>query len=433
MYHHRPRHSRRHKSVSDYLMPFLLIVCVGVILVLLVNLWQMFFGAGEQKDGYLHISSGEIDIKTWGTDDFFTLNSDTVIMQGDEIKTSSDANVIVEFADGTIMRAAENTNVVFEEFDADADEPHVSILLVSGKVWFNKVYRETDATQVEVTMDNVVVHATSGSIFEVENDFEEVARVLYGDEVVVDVLTAEDDKVVETQTVGIGQEAVFTDKVLERYWQYQSPNVLAALSDEFKTSAWYEWNIKEDKSPTKFFETADGEDVKFVKVSSEEVVDEETAIEDEETTVEGEEEEEVKEEVSSVIAPLLTAVANATGPNAQGYYSSSNSVVIISGTASGAEKIMVNDFVLQKFKAGDTKWSYYANADYGFMAEGENIYNIYAVDKDGKKSKPLTVKVVYKKQAAAPAPTPTPAPVVTPPAEETPAAEKPADGGVPTD
>ena len=79
--------------------------------------------------------------------------------------------------------------------------------------------------------------------------------------------------------------------------------------------------------------------------------------------------------------------------------------------------VVVNTYTLQKFKAGDSAWSYFANADYNLMKEGENVYEVYAIDKDGKKTASVTVKVLYKPKVVAPVETP----VADTPVAETPA------------
>jgi hypothetical protein len=80
----------------------------------------------------------------------------------------------------------------------------------------------------------------------------------------------------------------------------------------------------------------------------------------------------------------------------------------------------VNGYTLTKFKAGSTSWSYFANADFGLMKAGDNTYEIYGLDANGKKGESLIIKVFYTPQSLTPAPSgPAPAPT-------TPAA-KPAD------
>ena len=63
----------------------------------------------------------------------------------------------------------------------------------------------------------------------------------------------------------------------------------------------------------------------------------------------------------------------------QSTYETSAAIVTFSGTVElGTKFIEVNGFRLRKFTEGETRFSYIANANYGNMEEGENIYKIRA-------------------------------------------------------
>lgn len=408
--YYRPR--VREHGFSSYIMPFLIIICVGVIIVLLYNLFKAFFVSEPSGDAYMHIDSGSVQIMTWGTDDFFNLTSDALIMKGDEIRTSADAKVIIEFFDGTLMRLNGSTDVVLNEINNEKDSPSINILLVDGKLWFNKLYKDTADTYIEVKMTNTVVKSSTGNIFELENGFEEIVRIFHGDEIGVDILTEDGKKVVENEKIGVGQEIVFTDKVFETYWQYQSPSVLSALSDEFKQTPWYLWNTEEDKAPTEFSKSAIlGTGEEFVESKPEiinEVPKDESKVEEmkpevvETTPVEGVTEEKSEEEVETPVdlgpltVPTISSVSGGTQVDANGFYFITSNLATLTGGVSGAEKVVVNGYTLQKFIPGDLTWTYYANADYGLMQAGENTYEIYALAPDGTKSESIFVKVLYQ-------------------------------------
>jgi len=412
--YYRSRSPRRSSSM-DYVMPFLIIIAVGVILVLGFNLWRAIFTPAATADAYMHVTSGSVEMKTWSTDEYFNLSSDTVIMHGDVVKTSADAQVIVEFLDGTIMRIDGGSTVVFEEIYRKGDIEMIELFLEDGKIWFNKLYRDTATSNVLVKIDNINVTATSGSIFELENEFDEVVRVLNGGQIEVDIKSMDDTKVVETEKIGVGQEIVFNEKVLDRYWQYQSPSVLAALSDEFRQSGWYEWNAAEDLEPTEFskamgsnnefvdvepevLEPIDGEEVELVDGEAVVVPGEEeevvSVVEPEELNVD--EEEDVTVVLGSLGAPVATSVQGGTETNADGFYVVTGRLATIAGTVSGADKVVVNGYTLSKFTAGDETWSYYANADFALMVEGENTYEVYALSADGTRSESTFVKILHQ-------------------------------------
>ena len=421
------RSRRTGRSGSDsgvwgYLMPFLILVCIGVIAVLIFNLWKAIYGEDEDFSAYMHFVDGSAKIKPFGTDSFVSWNSDTRLAIGDEVVTSPDARIIVEFFDGTIMRLDGETNVLFEEIDGESRNPFLKLLLVDGKIWFNKSANNAGGTDINVATENLLIKSEGDNIFAVDNNFDESVRVLDGDDIEVDVL-AEDGKPVETVSIAVGQEVVFTEDILDRFWQFQSPNALQAISDVFRRSEWYTWNANEDESPTKF-RKSDGESVvdeSLIESDPEELntsssfddsvtFEESVSFTDSKTTDPSEEDEEDVTTISS--APTVSAVSGVTKVNADGFYVVTSTTATLQGAVpEGTESVMVNGYTLQQFKAGDSQWKYLANSDYGLMKEGENVYDVYAVGADGKKSPVLKVKVFYK---AAPKPAPTPTPTPTP-------------------
>lgn len=470
--YYRPRNPRQ-GGMTNYLMPFLIIICVGIIVVLIFNLWKAVTAEDVKKAAYMHFIQGNAQMKTWGTTDFFNLTSDALIMQGDEIVSSSNAKIIIEFFDGTIMRIDGKTDISFSEIDENGNPPSVTLLLVNGKAWFNKLYRSTGSTVITIKTSNLAVKSENGSIFEIENAMDEAVRVMNGNDanVSVDVYDKDGAKVVETEKVGVGQEIVFTDAVLDKYWQFQSPSVIAAISPDFRADPWVAWNEAEDKAPTQFEKSVNGGSL--VKVDPQAVTAPVVTGADSGTMVPqvGPDGQPLPADGAtgtvptattdttgtgisappgsttgttttggvstppssgtgmtgtgisappgstttttpttttpavtppatttvSVAKPTVKSVGKVLAPDAGGFYVVTEPVVTISGGAgTGVTGVSVNGYALKKFKAGDTTWNYFANANYGLMKEGENTYEIYATDANGNKSQSVLIKVLYK-------------------------------------
>ena len=98
-------------------MPYLIIICVAIILVLIFNLWRAITAPDFKEDAYMHVVDGSVQMKAWGTDSYFDLTVDALVMEGDELRSSANAKVIIEFFDGTIMRMDGNTHVVFNSIE----------------------------------------------------------------------------------------------------------------------------------------------------------------------------------------------------------------------------------------------------------------------------------------------------------------------------
>lgn len=421
MYRSRSKYRGYRGDKVGYLMPFLIIISIGVVLVLAFNLFKSFFGEDLRKGAYIHIVEGSVQMRTWGTDQFFDLASDALILQGDEIKTSADAKMIVEFFDGTIARVSGGSDVIFTTIADDGDVKNFELLLVDGNLWFNKVYKDVQNTRLVVKTGDIVVNSEEVNIFNVSNEFEDVVRVQFGADLLIEVMDIDGNKAIADETLGVGQMALFNAEALSKYRQFQSPNVVLAIEDNFKATDWYIWNEAEDKSPTQFVKF-DGQSAQFLKVepqvvvpivaTTDENVDSATDADMKpaevvptntvETPLEV-----VSDTTSGLQKPTILSVANVTQTNADGFYVVKSRVATLTGIVSGAAQMVVNGYTLQKFKADDTTWSYFANADFGLMKAGENVYEVYAVSADGKKSESIFVKVLYEPQEVAqPAPSP---------------------------
>lgn len=394
-------------AAVDYVMPFLILICVGVIFVLLFNLWRALFAPVSEEAAYMHIVEGSVQLKVWGTEDYFALDSDTLIMQGDALKTDGGSKVIVEFFDGTIMRIDSASELVFNSIDHDTKTPEINVSLEEGDLWFNKVYKNSVDTNVVVDMGDIIVNSELASVFMLSSSNEgkavRVANVFDSNEgLMVSVMSEDGSSVVESEKIGIAQEIVFTSDVLARYWKFQSPTVLRGIADQFKTTEWYAWNLGEDESPSQTVREAGGtENVGLIPVESQKITPGEEdliEVEPEEDVVDEEviAEEEPVVKLGSLSAPVMISVSGSTEKDSNGFYVVRSNPATLFGSVSGATNVVVNGYTLSKFKSGDSGWTYYANADYNLLVEGENLYEIYALDADGNKSEVTTVKVFYE-------------------------------------
>jgi len=70
---------------------------------------------------------------------------------------------------------------------------------------------------------------------------------------------------------------------------------------------------------------------------------------------------------------------------------------LIEGTTpANTAKILVNDFPLSKYKAGETKWSYIAAVSLGNLKKGDNNFVVKAVDADDKELGSKTFTITYQ-------------------------------------
>lgn len=103
----------------------------------------------------------------------------------------------------------------------------------------------------------------------------------------------------------------------------------------------------------------------------------------------------VAESVSDFPIPVIQAPALS---DATQTFETSEPVLVISGIVDPRTvAVEVNGFRLTKYQAGDTVWRYTANAEYGNMAVGENIYTVIAIGPEGEQSSTM-LRVNYTPQ-----------------------------------
>lgn len=87
------------------------------------------------------------------------------------------------------------------------------------------------------------------------------------------------------------------------------------------------------------------------------------------------------------IKPSPTAeVTYINSPNEGKDWTTAQDPITIAGTVPvGTKSVMVNDYELQKFTAGDSGWTYAASTKFDSLKEGQNVYEVYATDMAGKK------------------------------------------------
>jgi len=400
------------KRPIDFILPFLVILGLGVIAILGFQLWQNFEKQGK-ADVYFYLAEGKAKVLPFGHTEWDNAFSGTKLLIGDALKTATAGKAILQFFNGTIIRLGEDTAVTLTDVTKSSDLEKIVVNMDNGVIWVNgrKSPGVRDASY-EIRTANMLVKA-KGTVFEVESDTAQRVRVLEGD-VSVDVMVTVDgnERVANTISVGVGQEITLDDATLKAFTENQSPSVLMAISDQFKAGDWYSWNIAQDKNPTSYaMQSPESETQSQVAVSTEmqasgdtqsqvtqseiqtpEIVPGQTQATSEAT--------EVTQEAGTLTAPEILKPGTADRTVSGG-------IVTISGTASaGTAKIVVeqvidgktDSYTLSKFKPGDMTWSYNVADKYDNMAAGPNTYSFYAFDDKGTKSDAAEITITYNKE-----------------------------------
>ncbi len=429
------RRTYRKKSVG-YLLPFLIFVGFGVISVLAFQLWSNL--QNSYGDVFFYIVSGRARILPYGVSEWESAYSGTKLLTGDSLKTSKDGRIVMQFFNGTQVRLGEDTEVSLVDLNKRSDSEKIVLALEHGKIWLNKVRTEDVKTSLlDVHTSHMVVRDV-GTVFEVEQDETEAARVLKGS-LKIDLLANEQNKkdVAETVDVGVGQEIDVDSALLKSLQNHENPSVLLAVRDDFRASDWYQWNMNEDVNPTDFAHVAASSPVKGQDAAQTKITDasqtrpaehlqQQTAAAgqsfiDKSATAQSTQDAAKKQSTDQSAFSVKLEAPVITYPAAGETGTDQTKVVVHGKVGQGTAKIMVSqkvagktpgkseEYTLSKFKAGDSTFAYTLAESYKNYAPGLNVYSFYVLDEKGKRSNPATIRVTYTPNVVTPPAVPTPA------------------------
>jgi hypothetical protein len=395
----------RRKGPIDYVLPFLMLVGLGIILILGYQIWSNF-DKQNKSDVYFYVPQGKARLLPYGTAAWDEAYSGTKLRLGDALKTSSLGRVVMEFFNGTVVRLGEDSAATLVDLVKETDHEEIVLKLDNGKLWVKgQKSPGVREARYEVRTAHMKVKA-KGTVFEVESDSHETVRVLEGD-VDVDILvkTNGQERVADTVQVGVGQELVLDEASLKAFESSLSPSVIMAIGEEFKDTPWFRWNMSEDESPTNFASTQ----ASTMEHSSTSVPDSQegqgsfapvTSTEETSSTSNTQEVDESNnnnfgEGTPDITSPLTSTSTVTNGKSVlEGTVPAGTEKVIVESTVGG----VTDSYTLSKFKKGETTWSYNVSEVIGNLKKGDNVYRVYAVDADGNKSDPATVTIVYEKE-----------------------------------
>lgn len=317
------------------------------------------------------------------------------MLVGDAVKTSTDGRGVLEFFNGTKIRLDNDTEVVLTDITKRNDVEKIGITVNHGSVWIQKMKSEgVDQSTIQIRTAHMLV-PDAGTVLEVESNAVETVRVIKGNLMAQILDGAQKDNVLDTIPVGVGQEMNLDEAVLKAFKSHETPSVLMALSDAFKLTDWYLWNMREDVTPSDFSQSRDlqngmqptqqvimTQQVGGTQITTQQAVPPSTFT----TTLE---------------TPKITAPANAVSSTdqnkltIQGTVTSATAKVLVRKTVGGA----TDEYFLSKYKEGDLSFAYNVSEALGNFKAGENSYSFYAIDANGKKSDSADVKITYNKAA----------------------------------
>jgi len=373
------------KAGIDYIKPFIVIIIFIAIIVAGWNLLSsLLIGESEvlsNEKVFLEIETGSAKAMTDSDSSWKNVPSSIYLYEGESVKTLSDGRITLSFFDQSLARLDKSSEVSLKSLSREGVIGSIDLELSDGKLWVN--VDEASGMDTDFTVDTGIINLkTSGGIMVVS--YPGTIYVLEGS-AEVDIL--HEGNVVKNVTVGVGQQLVVDDKIATDLAENLTKEILFALDDSLKTSNWYRWNRQKDGLDSIDTSLDNIKDTPLDDISNTDIkaeVDDSTAevIEDEEL-----EEEDFSDDTEAPSLPQIKSPG------------SNNDTVILDGVVQKIQgtvsddtaAVIVNDYRLGLFKAGDGEFIYTANIDFNNLKVGENKYEIIAEDKAGNKSEAATI------------------------------------------
>jgi len=436
-------------------MPFFLIV------VIVGGLFYVFkqLGGNFQSDSVdlttetvsLNIEQGSVKAMAVGSSEWQNAPDGIDFYKGEKIKTGFDGRATLTAFDHNILRVGNDSEIELSKLTKKNETNQVKVHLEEGELWVqvdrisnpNSFFRlTTDLLAVDIRSGTLAISAP-GTVYMIEGIAE------------IDIL--DNDDVLTTKTLGVGQQLSIDEEVVSKLTEGLDETLVYALSDGFKSSEWYRWNMKKDGSISAFEKsdlddeieldelpdviptvdpdssvtvispknglatnkstiaisgTYDSDSVQNVYVQGKKAslnADDTWKVYEfsltregkNELTLEAEDLSGTKTTLDSItvhydnIPPTTPQITSPIG-NDESFTIADIEQEILGTVDKDTYAVIINDYQLSKFVSGSKEFSYFAKTAYGNLEVGENEYLIYAKDKAGNLSDVATLTLVLE-------------------------------------
>lgn len=394
---YQPYQHRRPRQMGSYFLPFFSLIVLGLIVVLVFQIIDYFQGkrlAALENKAAVKIVAGNAQMKIWGVDQWAAAFDGSLISEGDIVRTGEGSRVILTLLNGSTVRLDANTEVELAGLKTRDSQDDAIFSLKSGQLWLKRTEKQIARAQMKVLTKHLEV-TSFGTVFNVvQKETKEMVNVLEG-KIRVDVKVTDADgsspRTAESLEVALGQELSLTSADIANLQNRRPIEMLALLSDDFRVSEWYQWNRNADLGGEKVVTVADAVNQKENAASSAPIV------------TNNEVEPQPKELPATSDVSIVLTTPEILTPKEADRTTKVGSVLISGKVSPATQKIEVTTYisgkaepyVLQKYVAGSETWSYIASREYGNLVPGSNKFSFVAIDKNGKRSDPAEITVVF--------------------------------------
>jgi len=391
--------------MRDYFMPFfIIIVLIAIVVVGWRTLNKVFIQdnlSTTNERVFLNIESGSTKAMMDGKTEWKNAPNNIYLYKGEKIETSLDGRASLTFPDQSIARMEKGSEVGFTQLKKLKEASITEIALNSGEVWTKVENIVNPDSSFTVTTDLISVD-TKGGVLDI--NYPGTVYVIQGS---AQISIKNNGETIKTLNVGVGQQFIIDAAGISDIAENLETTLIFAISDEFKTSDWYKWNMRKDGSITAFEESGTEEDTTTDETTTK-TVDETTGTTDETTTKTVEDTEATVSDTTKTTDEEPADANDKTPPSAPAFKEpggNDDTVTIddieqiISGTVSSdTYAVIVNDYKLGKYIPGAKTFQYYAKTAYGNLKVGDNEFIAYAEDKAGNKSETSKITLVLEQK-----------------------------------
>lgn len=414
-YYRRYQSPRRpQRKQSGFKSFFYLVVFLVLIVLVLRACISVVANRNEEKrdEAVLSLERGSAEVLLWGQDEWEGVADSQIVLEGDSVRTGEDSYVYLTFHNGSGLRLDENSQMVFSECIKDGDDDFISLSLVDGRAWLEKLPKETGTMEILLETDVMNVSAVSADYLVSNLIDDEYVYVMDGQATIEFVDRGATDTVIETAVLNEGYKATMSDEKQRALLSRDNVTLTEPIEDdEFLEDGFVLWNsglfAKDEDSEDELDEEEEIVDEEDLDEEAEELEVEEEVDDSEDIAGEEEQMDEVEsaaqdveeaeeEDVEIEAEALVIGVSSPSSPITitedaiaiEGYISSGDaSSVYVTWSGNGEA------YPLGLYEAGSDNFRYVADVDYLNFAVGENIYTIVAYDEDGNASNIVTVVV----------------------------------------
>ncbi len=358
------------RSSKDYLLPFLIIISIGVIAALLIRVWGLW---GEEEGGALTLSGkaelnkivGEIEVYLPVAEAWKITRTATTLNVGESVRTNAKGSATLTFDDGSVVNLAGSSELKIKDLRNSLTKKELWLVLVRGTVG---VTVGTANADFEIASDFLRISNPDGKFILSSTEKGITASVIAGG-FTAKILDLQNPKNPELKNlvVEVGEALEISDKRVNLLRIGGEIDLVKMIPDTVLSSKFYlamTGGSSEDMGGS--------EDSELPEISEN---GEPTA------TLPAPFVETGGGNISAVIEPVK--VNGKVAPE----------IVKVAVTFEGAEA-----FELSRFEAGSGEWSYNTSRDFGNLKIGVNNYTVVGFDADGNETLPANFQIVFNSE-----------------------------------